>query len=57
MDLIQSSWTNILFLLLAALAGWIVLRFLLRLTGKVLRFGCLAAALLLGVVVALYALP
>ncbi len=39
MDLIQSSWTNALFLLLAVLAGWIVLRFLVRLTGKLLRLG------------------
>ena len=56
MDVIQSSWTNALFLLLAALAGWIVLRFLVRLTGKILRLGCLAGALVLGVAVAFYAL-
>ena len=56
MDVIQSSWTNALFLLLAVLAGWIVLRFLVRLTGKILRLGCLAGALVLGVAVAFYAL-
>ncbi|GEM_PF-2265926 len=56
MDLIQSSWTNALFLLLAVLAGWIVLRFLVRLTGKLLRFGCLAVALVAGLAVAAYAL-
>jgi hypothetical protein len=55
-DVIQSSWTNALFLLLAALAGWIVLRFLVRLTGKILRLGCLAGALVVGVAVAFYAL-
>jgi hypothetical protein len=55
-DLIQPSWTNALFLLLAALAGWIVLRFLVRLTGKILRLGCLAGALVLGVAVAFYTL-
>lgn len=56
MDLIPSSWTNALFLLLAVLAGWIVLRFLVRLTGKLLRVGCLAAGLVLGLAIAAYAL-
>ena len=56
MDLIQSSWTNALFLLLAVLAGWIVLRFLVRLTGKLLRFGCLAVALVAALALAAYAL-
>ncbi len=55
MDLIPSSWTNALFLLLAVLAGWIVLRFLVRLTGKLLRVGCLAAVLVLGLALATYA--
>lgn len=55
MDLIPSSWTNALFLLLAVLAGWIVLRFLVRLTGKLLRVGCLAAVLVLGLAIAAYA--
>jgi hypothetical protein len=56
LELIQSSWTNALFLLLAVLAGWIVLRFLIRLTGRILRLGCLAGALVLGVAVAFYVL-
>jgi hypothetical protein len=56
MELLQSSWTNVIFLLLAVLAGWIVLRFLVRLTGRLLRIGCLAAALALGLGIALYAL-
>ncbi|MCJ7513771.1 MAG: hypothetical protein MUO23_12475 [Anaerolineales bacterium] len=55
MDLIQSPWTNGLFLLLAALAAWIVLRFLVRITGRLLRLGCLAAVAILGVVLALNA--
>jgi hypothetical protein len=55
-ELLQSSWTNVVFLLLAVLAGWIVLRFLVRLTGKLLRIGCLAAALVLSLGIALYAL-
>jgi hypothetical protein len=56
MDLIQSSWTNALFLLLAVLAGWIVLRFLVRLTGKLLRLGCLAVALVAALALAAYVL-
>jgi hypothetical protein len=55
-ELLQSSWTNVIFLLLAVLAGWIVLRFLVRLTGRLLRIGCLAAALVLSLGIALYAL-
>jgi hypothetical protein len=55
MEVLQSSWANLVFLVVAVLVAWIVLRFMLRVTARIVRVGCLAIFLVIGVVVAVNA--
>jgi hypothetical protein len=49
----STTWVNLALLLVAALTAWIVLRFLMRVTARVVRLGCLAIFLAAGVLAAL----
>lgn len=41
-ELINPETLNIVYIILAIGVGWIVLRFLLKLAGKIFQIGCLA---------------
>lgn len=49
----STTWINLALLVVAALIAWIILRFLMRVTARVVRIGCLAIFLAVGVLAAL----
>jgi len=50
-ELLNPETLNILYIILAVGVGWIVLRFLLKLAGKVFKLGCLAIVVIGAIVI------